>query len=74
MNNHHDTKYHHSSTTCGAHLEGSIHEIGSQTIAGGIGPMEYDETALLSKMFTKDHLQNRSGFLHHITEQPSSNN
>jgi len=55
MNNHHDTKYHHSSTTCGAHLEGSIHEVGSQTIGGGIGPMEYDETALLSKMFTKDH-------------------
>jgi hypothetical protein len=29
---------------------------------------QYDETELLSKMFTKENHQNRSGYLHLATE------
>jgi hypothetical protein len=71
MNNH--EKYNHqSSTTCNNLEGGSIHDLCTSTVGGAA--LEYDETDLLSKMFTKDHQQNRSGFLHHATEQPTSLN
>ena len=52
MNNH-DKHNHQSSTTCN-NLEGaSIHDLCHSTVGGAA--LEYDETDLLSKMFTKDH-------------------
>lgn len=50
-------------------MDGS--DIINSSLAGG--SLGYDETELLSKMFTKDHHQNRSGYLHHLTENTHPN-
>ena len=46
---------------------------GSNLGGGGGGNLQYDETDLLSKMFTKDHQQNRSGYLHMVSEGGHAN-
>ena len=46
---------------------------GSNLGGGGGGNLQYDETDLLSKMFTKDHQQNRSGYLHMAREGGHAN-
>jgi hypothetical protein len=46
---------------------------GSNLEGGGGGNLQYDETDLLSKMFTKDHQQNRSGYLHMASEGGHAN-
>jgi hypothetical protein len=54
-NNVHNDKYHHSSTDCAPYLEGSVHEMVNHSTENVGAALEYDETALLSKMFTKDN-------------------
>jgi hypothetical protein len=44
-----------------------MHEAANTATVAGVS-LPYDETELLSKMFTKDHQQNRSGYLHLATE------
>ena len=50
---------------------GLICDLGNANVGGG--NLQYDETDLLSKMFTKDHQQNRSGYLHMASEGGHAN-